>query len=131
MRGGNDQNKIIHKELSYRIVGILYDVYNELGYGHPEKLYEKAIAKAFDDAAISYNEQAYFNLTYRGKTVGKYYIDFIVDGKIVLELKKGSHFPRRNIEQVKKYLQAADLRLAILANFTPQGVKFLRILNNY
>ena len=49
-------------------------------------------------------------------------------GQIVLELKKDGRFPKKNIEQVKGYLQAAKLKLAILVNFTPEGVKFLRVL---
>jgi len=123
------ENKIVYKELSYKIVGVMFDVYNELGYGHPEKVYEKAIEKAFVISGISYQRQANFNLTYHGEIVGKYYIDFIVDNKIVLELKKDRRFPKRNIEQIKGYLQATNMKLAILANFTPEGVNFLRVLN--
>ena len=49
--------KIYHKELSYRIVGIIYDVYNELGYGYKEKYYEEAIAHAFDKFGLKFKRQ--------------------------------------------------------------------------
>lgn len=129
MDGGGNENKIVYKELSYIIVGVLYDVYNELGYGHPEKYYEKAVAQGFTNKGIEFTRQKTFKLTYKGRIVGRYYLDFLVDDKIVLELKKGNYFPKRNIEQIKSYLKATNLKLAILANFTPKGVKFLRILN--
>ncbi|MBI4779310.1 GxxExxY protein [Candidatus Falkowbacteria bacterium] len=65
----------------------------------------------------------------RGKVIAINYIDFIVDDKIVLELKKGNHFSKQNLEQVKQYLQITGLKLAILTNFMPNGVKYIRVLN--
>lgn len=58
------------------------------------------------------------------------YLDFLVEDKIVLEIKKGNYYSKKNIEQVKQYLKVTNLKLAILANFTPSGVKFLRVLNS-
>lgn len=78
---------------------------------------------------VKYKQQVPYKLTFKGEVVGKYYLDFLVEDKIVLELKKGNYFSKRNIEQVKEYLRATDMKLAILANFTQNGVKFLRILN--
>ena len=121
--------KVIYKELSYKVVGILFEVYNELGFGYQEKYYEKAIEKILLKEKISFKRQAPFILKFRGEPIGKYYLDFIIDNKIVLELKKGNYFPKRNINQVKEYLKITGLKLAILANFTTTGVKFLRILN--
>jgi len=56
-------------------------------------------------------------------------IDFLVEDKILVEIKKGNYFSKKNIEQVYAYLKATGLKLAILANFTSTGVKFRRILN--
>jgi len=126
-----DQDKIIYKKLSYEVVGALFDVYNELGYGHPEKYYEEAIEKEFENRKLSFNRQKYFRLEYKEKFIGKYYIDFVVEDKIVLELKKGNYFSKRNMEQIKGYLQASGYKLAILANFMPKGVKTYRLLNIY
>jgi len=119
----NEDEKIVYKKLSYEIVGILFDVYNTLGYGHPEKYYEGAIEVALMHKKILFDRQKYFRLTYQHKPIGKYYLDFLVDNNIVLELKRARHFSKRNIEQIKGYLQATNLKLAILANFTPTGVK--------
>jgi GxxExxY protein len=124
-----EEGKVIYKELSYKIVGILFDVYNELGYGHPEKYYYKAIERAFILNNIKFKSQVHSKLEYKGEEIGKYYFDFLVDEKIILELKKGAYFSKKNIEQIKSYLETSGLRLAILANFTPAGVKYYRLLN--
>ncbi|OGY91422.1 MAG: hypothetical protein A3H70_00145 [Candidatus Komeilibacteria bacterium RIFCSPLOWO2_02_FULL_48_11] len=124
-----EEDKVIYKELSYELVGILYDVYNELGYGHPERYYQKAIAVALQRNNLLFKEQVPYVLKYKNKVIGRYFLDFLIDDKIVLELKKDGRFAKKNIEQVKSYLQATNMKLAILANFTPEGVKFLRVLN--
>src|SRR3990167_1864582 len=124
-----EEDKVIYKELSYELVGILYDVYNELGYGHPERYYQKAIAVALQRNNLLFKEQVPYVLKYKNKVSGRYFLDFLIDDKIVLELKKDGRFAKKNIEQVKSYLQATNMKLAILANFTPEGVKFLRVLN--
>lgn len=122
-------SKVVYKELSYKIVGILFEVYNELGYGFKEKYYEKAVVKCLAGNKIKFKQQAPFNLLFKGEPIGKFFLDFIVEDKIVLELKKGNHFSKRNLQQVKEYLKITKTKLAILANFTESGVKFLRILN--
>ncbi len=127
MKEGN--NKVIYKELSYQIVGILYEVYNSLGYGYLEKYYEKAIEKCFIDIHVKYKRQAPYKVIFHGEIIGRNYVDFIVEDKIVLELKRGDHFSKSNIEQIKGYLAVTNLKLAILAHFTSHGVKIFRVFN--
>ena len=115
--------------MSYKIVGILYDVYNELGSGHREYVYERAIASEFRKTGIKFAEQIPTALTYKGEIIGQYRFDFLVEGKIVLELKQGDRFSRKNFEQVTGYLQSKNLPLGILANFTSSGVVTKRVLN--
>jgi GxxExxY protein len=120
---------LVHKELSYKIIGVLFDVYNELGPGYQEKYYERAIAAHFKNKKINHTRQAPCKIISCGEIIGRLYLDFIVENKIVLELKKGDYFPKQNIDQVIEYLIATNLQLAILANFTKHGVKHKRILN--
>lgn len=124
-----EEEKILYKDLSYKIVGILYEVYNELGYGFKEKYYEKAIIEYFLRKKIKFRCQTAYKILLKNKIIGINYIDFIIDDKIVLELKKGNYFSRQNLEQIKQYLQITGLKLAILSNFMPNGVKFIRVLN--
>ncbi|MBU4331702.1 GxxExxY protein [Patescibacteria group bacterium] len=125
----NKANKVIHKDLSYKIVGILFEVYNDLGYGYQEKYYERAIVKYLIAAKIKFKRQVSYLIKAKGEVIGRYYLDFLIEDKIILELKKGNYFSKRNIEQVKGYLKATGMKLAILANFTSSGVKFFRVLN--
>ena len=78
---------------------------------------------------IGYARQISYKVRINGEIIGIYYLDFLVDNKIILELKIGDYFPKSNLEQIKSYLQITGLELAIIANFTSRGVKFRRILN--
>lgn len=120
---------ILHPELSYKIIGILYEVYNELGYGFQEKYYEKAAAKEFEQKGLEYKEQLHVPLEFKNQKIGDYFLDFLIDDKIILELKKGDNFSKKNIDQVYAYLRAKDLKLGIIAQFTSRGLKFKRIVN--
>lgn len=120
---------LIYPELSYKIIGILFDVYNQLGYGYQEKYYEKAVATSLKLAELSYKEQFSVPLKFKGKKIGNYFLDFLVDDKVVLELKRGERVAKSNIDQIYAYLKAMDLKLGILGQFTPSGIKFRRILN--
>ncbi|PIR92548.1 GxxExxY protein [Candidatus Falkowbacteria bacterium CG10_big_fil_rev_8_21_14_0_10_44_15] len=120
---------IVYPELSYLIVGCLYETYNELGGGYQEKHYQKALAKNFINHNINFISQAPYLIKFKGEIIGKYYTDFIIENRVVLEIKKGNYFVRSNIKQVLNYLQATDKKLGILANFTNNGIKYIRILN--
>lgn len=120
---------LIYPELSYQIIGCAYDVFNSIGPGHSEKIYQKSLSVSLDERQLKYSEQVYYDLKFKGKTVGKGFLDFLVDEKIIIEIKKDEFFSKTNIEQVLNYLQLSGLKLAILINFTKTGVKFKRIPN--
>lgn len=119
---------LVYKELSYKIVGILFNVYNELGGGYQEKYYQKAIALELSRAGIKFREQVPVALSYGGKSIGKYFLDFVIEDKIVLEIKIAPRFYARDIKQVLAYLKASGLLLGILAAINKGEIKFKRIL---
>lgn len=82
------KENLVYPELSYQLIGILFTVSNELGGGHLEKIYQKAIAVEFKKAGLKFNEQVKIPLLYQDRPLGNYYADFIIDDKIVLEIKK-------------------------------------------
>jgi len=123
------RNDLLYPELSYVIVGCAFDVYNELGAGHHEKVYQRALAQIFTEKGLKYNEQTYFPLKYHEKIIGKCYLDFLINEAIVVEIKKGNNFSKRNIEQVLEYMKTSKLKLAILINFGTDAVSFKRIVN--
>lgn len=121
--------KVIFPELSYKIMGCLFDVYKTVGGGHRESYYQNAIKKAFIDQKINFQEQLYLPLKYKNTHVGKLFFDFLIEDKIILEIKVGQYFKKSNLEQVIDYLKTSNLKLGIIANFTREGVKSYRVLN--
>jgi GxxExxY protein len=120
---------LIYPELSFKIVGVLFNVYGQLGYGLYEKTYQKAVALGLKQVGIKFVEQLYAPVTFENKVVGKNYFDFLVEDKIVVELKRGDKFTKAHIDQVYNYLVAKNLKLGILVYFGPRGLHYKRILN--
>ncbi|NTV40893.1 MAG: GxxExxY protein [Candidatus Moranbacteria bacterium] len=122
-------DKIIYKELSYEIVGAVFEVFKELGYGFKERYYEDAIANEFTRKGIKYKRQIQYKLMYKDEPLGLQQFDFLVDDKVIVELKRGDYYSKNNMTQVIQYLKTSKLKLAILINITSQGAKFKRVLN--
>ncbi len=120
---------LVFPELSYQILGVLFDVWFRVGHGHRESFYQKAVAQGFKIAGISFREQVPAKLSYKGEIIGTYYFDFLIDDRVVVELKVREYFSKHDIDQVLAYLKAKKLRLGILAHFTKGGVKFKRVVN--
>jgi len=104
-------------------------VFDELGPGHSEKSYQRALAIALRAKDLQFKEQVYYKLKFRDEIVGRGYLDFLVDEKVILELKKDVNFSKTHMEQVLNYIKLSKLKLGILLNFTKEGVKFKRIVN--
>lgn len=126
---GQGGDKIIYPELSYQIIGIVFEVFNDLGYGYLEKYYQKALEVAFKSSGVEFKAQCPYRIMYKNEIIGKNFIDFIIENKIILEIKKGNRFSKRYFDQVNSYLKVTGMKLAILVHFTSDGVKFKRILN--
>lgn len=120
---------LIYPELSYQIIGILFEIFRQLDSGFQEKYYQRAVALELKKCGLKFKEQVFLPLDYKGEKIGSYFLDFLIEDKIVLEIKKDKNFSRKNIEQVVAYLKAYNLKLGIVANFTREGLKFKRIVN--
>ncbi|MBI3638476.1 GxxExxY protein [Candidatus Wolfebacteria bacterium] len=119
---------LVEKELSYKIIGILFDVYNNLGGGYQEKYYQRAIAKELKNRNIKFKEQVFVPLKFKEDSIGRYFLDFIIEDRIILEIKVGNKFYNRDIKQVLGYLKAANIPLGILVNLNRNNLQFKRIL---
>jgi GxxExxY protein len=120
---------IIYADETYEIVGMMYDIWDKIGFGHKEKFYQKAVAGVFKKNKKKFKKQLRLKVNMNGEEVGEYILDFLYEDIIVLELKQGNGFSKRNINQIYSYLRATDLKLGLLINFTREGVKFKRIVN--
>ena len=126
------KENLIYPELSYQIMGAIFKVFNKLGYGYQEKYYQRGIALEFGEQAISHEREKEINLQYLNKSIGKYRLDFIIDNKIILEIKVMPYFNSLNstqLRQVLGYLTATECKLAILIFITQKGVIYRRIIN--
>jgi len=129
MRVPVNKQGLLYPELSYEIIGCAYEVHNELGGGLLEKVYQKAMAVAFKQKNLQFEEQAHHPITFGGEKVGVGYFDFLVESTVVVELKRTNHFSRKQMEQVSAYLQQSNLKLGILIHFGQEEVRFKRVVN--
>jgi len=120
---------LVHKDLSYQIVGLAMNVYNVLGSGFLEKVYENAMMVAFRKAGIEAEQQASVKVHFDGEVVGEYYADILVENQIILELKVVSEISNIHRAQLLNYLKARKLRLGIILNFGKQKLEYLRFVN--
>lgn len=111
-------SKIIHKELSYTVRGVLFDVYNELGPNLAEAIYQQAVAVGLEGEGIVCETEKQFDVTYRGVPVGRFYVDvWIEGGKLLLELKVEPSILPIHRAQAISYLKVTDADLAVVVNF--------------
>jgi GxxExxY protein len=120
---------LIYPELSYQLVGYAYEIFNELGYGHKELYYQRAFAQQLKMNNHKFVEQKYYPLKFKGINIGKSFIDFEVEEKVLVELKKDSLFSKARIDQVLDYLKISNKKLALLISFSSAGVRVKRIVN--
>ena len=109
-----------YKELTERIIKIFYRVYGKLGYGFLEKVYENAMMIEFNKEGISAIAQAPIKVLYEGEVVGEYYADFMVEEKIIVELKASNALAGENEAQLLNYLKASNIEVGLLLNFGPK-----------
>jgi len=121
--------ELIYPKLSYEIIGTIFEVYNQLKYGHQERVYQRAFAEELSKKKIPFKRELYHPILYNEKKIGRYYLDFLIDDKIVVELKVANDFYQKDINQIISYLKAESHRLGILILFTKEGIKYRRILN--
>ena len=121
--------EVFYKDDSYKIVGVIIEVFKTLGYGYQEKYYYRAIKLALLKAGFKVSEQLFTPLLFNGQSIGRYYLDFLINDLIVLEIKVSNQIYPRHIHQVLGYLKAKNLKLGIIAAFTKDGVIFKRVVN--
>jgi len=106
-----------YSALTEKIIGVFYDVYNELGHGFLESTYAEALIVALQEAGLSTAREVPVPVWFRGKKVGQYYADVIVEGVVLLELKAARTLDSAHEGQLLHYLRAAEVEVGLLLNF--------------
>lgn len=120
---------LLYPGLSYQIVGCAFEVYNKLGFGFNESVYQEAMAITFLENEIKFQEQVLWEIKFGNKVIAKRKLDFIINDQVVVELKRDDKFSKRNIDQTIEYLKTTGIKLAILINFGREGVLFKRLVH--
>ncbi len=106
-----------YKELSSKIIQAFYNVYNTLGYGFLEKVYENAMMIELNKISLDCKNQFPINVMYDNEIVGEYYADILVEDKIILELKAIKTLTKQDEAQLLSYLTATNIEVGLLLNF--------------
>lgn len=122
-------NNIIYKEESFKIIGICMDVHNQLGAGFLEIVYKDALTYEFKKAGIPYERERKYEVAYKDIILPhKFYADFVVYDKIILEVKGVSGIIDEFIAQSINYLKVSENKLALLVNFGEIKLNYRRIV---
>ena len=121
--------ELIYEDLTYRIRGSLFRVYNHLGPGFREETYKQALAVDFTEEGIPFEREKLFSVVYRSKKVDDYKISLIAFSKIILELKGVAELHPRFEAQLLSYLKVTGLKLGLLVNFGKEELEIRRFVN--
>ncbi|MCX6809818.1 MAG: crossover junction endodeoxyribonuclease RuvC [Candidatus Berkelbacteria bacterium] len=125
------ESKVLYPKLSYEIVGALYNCHNHLGGGLQERYYQSLVREELKKKGLKFDEQKKLAIRGLPSYMGRFFPDFIIGDKIVLELKVGSRVKKKDVDQVMAYLRQSGKELAIIALFRQNEVVTRRLLLGY
>lgn len=120
---------ILYRQESYQIMGILFDVHRNLGGGFSEIVYKDALEYEFRNADIPFEREKEYLVNYKSIVLNhRFYADFVLFDRIILEIKASDFLHPKHISQCLNYLKVSSNRLAILANFNSVSLEYKRII---
>lgn len=117
---------LLYEDLTYRLRGCFFNVYNALGFGHKEGVYQKALATELNNQGIHFDQEKSLKVLYRSSVVGMYRPDFVVEGKVLVELKAQEFIPKEHETQLLHYLKTTGFQLGFLVNFGAKRIDIRR-----
>lgn len=119
-----------HVELTREIIGSFYDVYNNLGYGFLEKVYENALVLELKAKGMKVEQQKPIQVVYRQQVIGEYFADLVVESKVIVEIKAVKMLVQEHEAQLLNYLKATCFEVGLLLNFGPQAQRKRKVYSN-
>ena len=119
-----------HASITKQIIGVFFDVYNELGHGFLESVYVEALSHALLQAGLSVGREMPLVVVFRGKVVGSFRADLVVNRLIIVEIKACSRVQPLHEAQLLNYLRATDVEVGLLLNFGPRAQFRRLVLDN-
>jgi len=108
-----------HVDLTDKLIGIYYELYNELGHGFLESVYQKAFALVLRQEGIAYQQQTPIHVVFRGEELGEFFADLLVESSVLIELKAVRALEKAHERQLLNYLRATNIEIGLLFNFGP------------
>jgi len=109
--------KLLYEDLSYKIRGCAFRVYNTLGFGHKEKVYQEALAMELEKESLVFKKEPILAIIYQNKKIGTYKPDFVVESKVIVEVKAVPMMPKTYETQLTYYLKSTNFQLGFVINF--------------
>jgi GxxExxY protein len=116
-----DQRGLKHADLTEKLIGIFFNIHNELGHGFLESVYEQAFSIVLAENNIFFQRQMAVPVWFHGQQIGEFRADLLVDGKVLVELKTGRDIEPAWEKQLLNYLRATDVEVGLLFNFGPNA----------
>ena len=123
--------ELLHEELTNAIIKTFYEVYNELGYGFLEKVYQNSLYLELKNKGYKVEAQKKISVYYKGTEVGEYYADLLVEDLIILELKAAEYIVKDFENQILNYLRGTDCEVGLLLNFGKKPEFKRKIFENH
>ena len=120
--------ELLYKELTFAVIGAAMEVHKILGPGFLETVYQSALARELTLRGIVFEQQVHLPVTYKDLLIGEYIADFVIGGKLIVEIKAVSKLNASHQAQAMHYLTATSLRLALLLNFGTGSLEYRRVI---
>jgi GxxExxY protein len=126
-----DLQDLKYKEITEKIIKIFYIVYNNLGYGFLEKVYENAMMIEFKKDDVLAVSQFAIKVVYEGEVIGEYFADVMVENKVIVEIKAAKKLALEHEAQLLNYLKATNIEVGLLLNFGPKPEIKRKVFDNF
>jgi GxxExxY protein len=121
------KTKLLYPSLSYQVRGACFELRKDIGWGHKEKVYQRGLAEKLKALNINFEREQRIPIKVNGKKVGTYIPDFVIENKIMLEIKAKQHVIKQDVKQFWQYLRISPYLLGFLVNFgNKKGVRIMR-----
>ena len=123
-----NKSNIVYPDLSYQIMGAIFEVHKRLGPGFLESVYQKALIEELSGRGMNVETEKVIDLTYKDKKIGTHRLDLVIEDKVVVELKTVESFSIHHKAQLTSYLKASGYKLGILVNFSKAKIEYRRVV---
>jgi GxxExxY protein len=122
---------MIYEDITKKILEACFEVSNELGFGYLEFVYEKALLIVLRQKGLKAENQVPLLVKFRGEVVGEFFVDILVEEKVLVELKVANSLSKENFAQVINYLKATEIEVGLLVNFGTPKIEYRRFTNKF